>query len=127
MNLLLDTHTVIWSLTNPLEVSQNPRQLIESLENKCFVSIGSLWEMAIKSSLGKLELPHGINPFFKLIPEAGFELLPISINHVLEVHGLPFHHKDPFDRMLIAQAKSENLTVISKDPEFKKYDINVIW
>lgn len=77
--------------------------------------------------MGRLELEGDIETSFKSILNSGFELLSVSSNHVLGISNLPFHHKDPFDRMLIAQAQLEGLTLISKDPEFKKYNVNVIW
>ena len=127
MDILLDTHTLIWSLSKPTLIPENSRSLIKSIDNKCYVSIASLWEVAIKFSLGRLIIESDLDLFFNSTFESGLQLLPISENHVLSVATLPFHRKDPFDRIIIAQAKTDNLTIISKDPQFKNYDITVIW
>ena len=100
------------------------RALIEDDENRKLISVASLWEMAIKSSIGKLRLAA---PFDRLIPQQlglnGFELLPIEIPHLATVATLPFHHRDPFDRLLIAQAMVEKMPIVSVDSAFEAYDI----
>lgn len=127
MNLLLDTHTAIWFVTDNMHLPKSTKQLIENTENHCFISIATLWEMGIKHSLKKLKLKAELNKIFELFFESGLILLPITPNHILTNTSLPFYHRDPFDRLIIAQAKREGYSIISKDREFEKYDINLLW
>ncbi len=127
MNLLLDTHTAIWFITEDKTLPTNVKALIEDATNTCFVSIASLWEMGIKYSLGKLDLKADLKRIFELIDQSGLTILPITANHILTNTTLDFHHRDPFDRLIIAQARSEGLTVMSKDGVFKDYNIDLIW
>ena len=128
MNFLLDTHTFLWFAAGDTSLSKRARVLIENKENRAFLSAASLWEIAIKVSLKKLELTE---PFEKLIPEQlennGIELLDICISHAATVATLPFHHRDPFDRLLIAQAKVEQIPIISVDKIFDTYKVERIW
>lgn len=127
MNLLLDTHAAIWFITEDDRLPIKAKVHIENPDNPCFVSIASFWEMAIKHSLGKLVLKSDLNDVFHLVDSSGLSLLPITTTHILTSSTLPFHHRDPFDRLIIAQAKSEGLTVLIKDLEFAKYDIDLLW
>ena len=127
MNLLLDTHTAIWFVTDSNQLLKSTKQLIENPENHCFISIATLWEMGIKYSLGKLKLKAELNKIFELFFESGLILMPITPDHILTNASLPFKHRDPFDRLIIAQAKREGFTIISKDRELENYDINLIW
>lgn len=127
MNLILDTHTAIWFITDDDKLPPFSKQTIQDTQNTCYVSIATFWEMGIKYSLGKLELNAGLNKIFELFFESGLLLLPITPDHILTNTTLPFHHRDPFDRLIIAQAKREGFTIISKDQEFKKYKINLVW
>ena len=127
MDLLIDTHAVIWFITDDNKLPVNIRQLIEDKSNNCYISIASYWEIAIKSSLGRLDLNSNLSEIFRIIEDSGFEILPITIKHILENANLKFHHQDPFDRIIIAQAIIEELSVISKDNEFEKYEISLIW
>lgn len=127
MNLLLDTHAVIWFITEDDQLPIRIKELIEDTTNTCFVSIASLWELGIKHSLGKLDLKADIKKIFELISQSGLTILPITATHILTNTTLPFHHRDPFDRLIIAQAKSEGLKLISKDGQFKVYNINMAW
>jgi PIN domain nuclease of toxin-antitoxin system len=99
-----------------------------SLNNEIFVSIATLWEIAIKNNINKLELSQ---PFDVLIPrelsDNAFTLLPITVNHLIQLGTLPFHHRDPFDRLLIAQSQYEKMPIISKDSRFEHYDVDIIW
>ncbi len=121
MNLLLDTHTFIWYVEGSAELSQAARQAIEHPENQGFVSMASLWEMSIKVGLGKLELQSPFETVLDDIAENGFELLPIHFAHTLENTRLDWHHKDPFDRLLIAQARVEAMPVVGRDGVFDLY------
>jgi len=127
MNLLINTHAVIWFITEDDQLSVKAKELIKDINNTCFVSIASLWEMGIKYSLGKLDLKADLKKIFELIDQSGLTILPITTSHILANTTLDFHHRDPFDRLIIAQAKSEGLTLISKDKEFEDYNINLIW
>lgn len=126
MNLLLDTHAVIWAINGSEKLPDKLKQLLEDSENICFVSIASLWEIAIKYSLGRLEFRTDLKSVFEIIEE-DFEILPINSEHILYLASLTFHHRDPFDRIIISQAKEEELSLISKDMWFNNYDIDVIW
>jgi PIN domain nuclease of toxin-antitoxin system len=128
MKLLLDTHALLWFISNDSQLSVPARQNIENPEHDKFVSAASLWEIAVKLSLGKVKLPR---PFCEVFPRQletnGFELLPISCAQLNQVVALPFHHRDPFDRLLIAQALADDLTLVTRDPDFSKYPAKVLW
>lgn len=127
MNLILDTHIAIWFVTDNDQLPETAKNHIENSGNRCFISIATLWEMGIKHSLGKLKLKTDLKKIFELFSDSGFILMPITPEHILTNASLPFHHRDPFDRLLIAQAKREGFSLISKDQEFEKYNINLIW
>lgn len=127
MNLLLDTHTAIWFVTDSKQLPRSAKKFIENPENHCFISIATLWEMGIKYSLGKLKLKAELKKIFELFFESGLILMPITPDHILTNISLPFQHRDPFDRLIIAQAKREGYTIISKDREFENYEVNLIW
>lgn len=128
MNLLLDTHSFLWFIGGSPNLSLTARTLIEDSSNQPFLSIASLWEMAIKLSIGKLNLAH---PFEILIPQQmelnGVKPINIEISHLIIVSSLPFHHRDPFDRLLIAQAIVENISIISADSSFDAYTVQRLW
>jgi PIN domain nuclease of toxin-antitoxin system len=124
---LLDTHTLIWFIGGNKELSHNARQVIEAENATNFISIATLWEIAIKISLGKLELKTPFNQINQQLLENGFEVLPITFEDTLIVSTLPFHHRDPFDRIIIAQAITNKLSIISKDEHFSSYSAKVIW
>lgn len=127
MNVLVDTHAVIWFITDSSRLSPVARKIIESPENICFVSIATFWEIGIKSSLGRLELNATLERIFEIIEDSGFQLLPVSVKHVLNNANLEFHHHDPFDRIIISQAQCEQVPLISRDEKFSNYDISLIW
>lgn len=124
---LLDTHTLIWYINGDMELSQNAKSAIEADDTINFVSIASLWEMAVKISLGKLELKTPFNQIGRQIEENGFDLLPVTFEDTLTVSTLPFHHRDPFDRIIIVQGFNNGLTLITKDKNFELYNANVLW
>lgn len=110
------------------DLSGPARELIENPDNRVFLSAASCWEMAIKSALGRLEIPGKMEPFIaEQISLNHFTGLPVSVTHACAVHDLPPHHKDPFDRMLIAQTKVEKLVLVTGDPLIAKYDIPIVW
>ena len=127
MRLLLDTHILIWFLEGNRSLSQTRRRLIADAQNEIFVSIASLWEMAIKISLNKLTLARPLADVVKQIAAEDIEILSIAPEHILQVSTLPFHlHRDPFDRIIIAQSQIENLTVVTDDTDFAKYGIKLL-
>jgi len=127
MDIIVDTHAAIWFITDNKQLPESSKKIIEEPENNCYISIATLWEMGIKYSLGKLKLKAELKRIFELFFESGFLLLPITPDHILTNASLVFHHRDPFDRLIIAQAKREGYALISKDAEFDKYDVNLIW
>ncbi|MGI8670889.1 MAG: type II toxin-antitoxin system VapC family toxin [Aridibacter sp.] len=128
MKLLLDTHTLLWFIAGDSSLSATARNLIEDTTNEKYVSTASLWETAIKISIGKMSLTTTFDTLFphQLIIN-GFELLPIKVNHISAIISLPFHHRDPFDRILIAQAIEENMDLVSIDAVFDNYAATRHW
>ncbi|MBI3957720.1 MAG: type II toxin-antitoxin system VapC family toxin [Chloroflexi bacterium] len=128
MKLLLDTHAFLWFISGDSQLSSYARQLIEDSDNQRYLSVTSIWEITIKSSLGRLEVP---TPPSKLIREYvwanAIELLTITSEHLDVVHTLPYHHKDPFDRLMIAQAIHEDMVLISRDVTLNAYSIRIEW
>lgn len=128
MRVLLDTHTFLWWVEDAPELSDRARQLIAAPENECLLSHASCWEIAIKSSLGKLKLA---TPVERFIPEQlsvnGFSQLEIGLRHISRVGTMPFHHRDPFDRLLVAQALEEGSAIISVDAVFERYGVKRVW
>ena len=124
---MLNTHTIIWFLNGDDKLSIKSKELIENQNNFKFVSIASIWEIAIKISLKKFKFDKGFKKFLDLIEDNGFDVIPISFDHALTVSTLKFIHRDPFDRLIISQALTDNLTIITKDGHIEKYDIKTIW
>lgn len=127
MKVLLDTHAAIWFLEGDDRLNKAARITIESPENQRFLSIASYWEIAIKSSIGKLKIAKPLHEIYQAVTDNDIMILPIVPEHTLAVSNLPFHHKDPFDRMIIAQALVEGMSVISKDQQFAQYPVSTIW
>lgn len=124
---LLDTHALIWTLSAPERLSETAGKVIRNADNQLFVSIGSLWEITIKQSLGKLDFDQDIPAIAEECEKEGIHILPIQPEHLKEVGRLPFIHRDPFDRLYIGQAKSEGLTIITKDTIIPQYDVKTLW
>jgi PIN domain nuclease of toxin-antitoxin system len=128
MRLLLDTHAFLWFVMGDSRLSTTARAAIEDPGNDKLVSAGSIWEIAIKVSLGKLVLAE---PFPVLIPRElsrnGFSMLTLSLAHAARVSTMPFHHRDPFDRLLIAQAQEEMLAIVGSDANFDTYGVKRVW
>jgi PIN domain nuclease of toxin-antitoxin system len=128
MNVLMDTQAIIWFAENNPQLSVNARSMIENDDNECFVSMASFWEISIKMSLGKLNINNlTLSQFLDEVTENGFLTLDIRPDHVVENEKLPLFHRDPFDRLIIAQAISENMVIISSDVAFDLYPIHRIW
>lgn len=128
MRLLLDTHAFLWFIQGNNSLSDAARSSIEASENQKLISIASLWEIAIKVSIGKLEAEM---PMTELVETQvlgnAFGLLSIAPEHLNELAKLPFHHKDPFDRLIIAQSLSEDMPIVSVDTAFGDYPVQIIW
>lgn len=124
--ILLDTHTVLWFLNDDDNLPQSIRDLIED-ETEVFVSIASFWEIAIKNSIGKLQLSCSVTDMMNTCLNRGIEILQIKAEHLELLNNLPMIHRDPFDRLLICQAKAENLLFITKDENIPKYEIRTFW
>jgi len=122
MNLLLDTHILIWALENNPQLSEAAKKEIINGSNIVFVSTASIWEISIKKAMGKLDVPDNL---YEEIEQHRFTLLDINYNHAELAGKLPKIHKDPFDRMLIAQTKIEKLTLVTKDKIISQYDVKV--
>lgn len=122
MKLLLDTHTLIWWLADNPTLFQGAKKAIANPDNLVFVSAASAWEIATKKSLGKLDAPDDLET---QIETHNFQPLPIKITHGVAVGKLPWHHNDPFDRIIIAQAMCESMTIITRDKKFSFYDVSV--
>jgi len=128
MRLLFDTHTFLWWHGERAKLSAKVLELCEAPENTVFLSLASVWEIQIKHHLDKLKLARPLADVIKLErQENHIELLPISLTHLLSLYNLPHHHRDPFDRLLVAQALVEDAAIISHDPEIGKYPAPVIW
>ena len=128
MNAILDTHTFLWMVTNDRRLSGTARNVIADGANQLFLSAVSMWEIVLKAGVGKLHLQGEPARFVdREIQRNRLSPLPIQAAHVLRVPSLPAIHKDPFDRLLIAQAQVENLPLITTDPEITRYPVQVIW
>ncbi len=123
MNLLLDTHVLLWWLCDSPDLKDAGRIAITDSNNLAVVSAAVIWEIRIKQGLGKLKIPPD---FYLVIKEQGFEFLSITPEHAYAVGKLPVHHRDPFDRMIIAQAKQQGLTIVTHDKMFNKYDVSLL-
>ena len=128
MKLLLDTHAFLWWVAASGELSRKARSAVGSARNECFVSVASGWEIAIKVSLGKLRIEGALERFLpEQLAANGFRPLAIDLKHAARVATLPFHHRDPFDRLVIAQAMVECVPILSGDRLFDAYPIRRIW
>jgi len=128
MRILLDTQAFLWIVTGNDVLSKKAKQLFLDNENDFFLSLASIWEMAIKVSLEKLAIQQPLEKFLlDHLQENAIQQLVITFRHVTKVRTLPFHHRDPFDRLLIAQALEEDISILSNDVLFDKYDVERLW
>lgn len=128
MKLLLDTHSLIWFFSGHSNLSDTARQLMEDVSYQKLISLASVWEMGIKQSKGKLTLSKPLEDYItEKTKLEDFELLPIQLNHIALITTLSFHHNDPFDRLLIAQAITETIPILSRDIAFDAYQVKCIW
>ena len=128
MRLLLDTHAFLWWVLDDPQLSQPARIAIMNPENQLFFSAVSSWEISIKASLGKLALPKQPQQFFQQqLANNRFQRLPITVEHTVAIYQLPHHHRDPFDRLLIAQCLVEGLSLITNDGLIQQYAVPIVW
>jgi len=127
MRTLLDTHAFLWGIAGDRRMSPHARDLFIGPSN-LLMSIASIWEILIKVQLGKLNLPQPAGPYvIRKLAENRIETLPIHLDHLLAFERLPLHHRDPFDRILIAQSIEEDLPIVTADSSFSRYPVDVIW
>ena len=128
MKLLLDTNVFIWLNDAPHRVRERVMTVIANPDNDLFFSLTSIWEMQIKIQLGKLELSDSLSDILKTQQvDNNLQVLTIDLNHIWSLENLPYHHRDPFDRLLIAQAQTEGMTLVSADGIFEMYDVDLLW
>jgi PIN domain nuclease of toxin-antitoxin system len=123
LRLLFDSHALLWALSRPAALAAPARRVLEAMENDVVASVVSLWELEIKASVGKLDLPDDLTV---VLPAMATSLLQIEMAHLRRLRTLPFHHRDPFDRLLIAQALEEGLTIVTRDRAFRAYGVPLI-
>jgi PIN domain nuclease of toxin-antitoxin system len=124
VRLLLDTHAAIWLLSSDARISEDAVDHFAEETNEVLLSATSVFEIAVKRALGKLEAPTDLVEQMEVV---GVRMLPITIEHAAAVEDLPPHHRDPFDRLLVAQATVERAAILSADPALRRYDVNVLW
>ena len=128
MRAILDSHVLLWWLADSGRLSDRARTIVARGDNELFWSAASTWELAIKIGLGKLRLDGTLSEFLgSALREQSIRVLPIQHSHALRVESLPPHHRDPFDRMLVAQAQVERLAIVSADPRLAAYEVDRIW
>ena len=127
MKLLLDTHAFLFAIGDPDELSPKTRKALLNSDISRWVSAVSLWEIAFKIQIGKLNLPANPSFYREHLQQLGAAILPIDSNHSFELLRLPLHHKDPFDRLLIAQARVEDMTLVTRDKNVRHYDVRTLW
>jgi PIN domain nuclease of toxin-antitoxin system len=128
MRVLLDTPSFLWWVTDDPRLSPRAREIMSDGENQLLFSAASAWEIAIKARLGRLTIPEPLATFVSAqLAENAIEGLPIGLSHALQVHSLPDHHRDPFDRMLVAQSRIENLPILTGDRLIAQYPVETVW
>ena len=127
MKYLLDTHTLLWYFEDSPKLPGAVAVIIENTQTPKYISVASMWEFTIKRSLGKLDFDGGVDAFWRMSEENGFFVLPIAKSYLVASANLPFLHRDPFDRLLVATAIVENLTILSADDNIRKYGIKCVW
>jgi len=126
MKVLIDTHVLLWGIEDAAKVSDRVRTLLPSAD--VWISVASLWEIMTKVQIGKLILPTPVGDYLAVkLRMNGVSVLPLTFAHVRQLEGLPLHHRDPFDRILIAQSLEENLPLVTADQQFEKYAVKLIW
>ena len=127
MAYLLDTHTFLWFVSGDNQLPASVRDKIKDIHQPCFLSAASLWEITIKKQIGKLTLGISLEELFNYADRNQIEIVPINYSHLIVLSNLPTHHSDPFDRLIISQAISENLILLTRDKGLKKYKVEQLW
>lgn len=127
MRLLLDTHALLWFATGDRRLSRPARAAMEADDAELQISAASVWEIAIKASLGQLLLPGPVSAYISEKIQGGYRVLPVTWTEAAEVERLPWHHRDPFDRLLAAQALTQPCPLVTRDRVFRKYGVEVVW
>lgn len=127
MQYLLDNQALLYFFKGSKILPSKTKKEIESVENNCYISVANIWEITIKVNLGKLELMSSLKELFEFIERNKFEILNIEFSHLLGLEKLEYHHRDPFDRIVLAQSIFESLPLISNDTIFKEYPVEVLW
>jgi PIN domain nuclease of toxin-antitoxin system len=127
MKALLDTHAFLWFVSGDRRLGATARRALDHAKATPLLSVASVWELAIKSSLGRLELPEPLDQYLARKSSTNLRLLSLDLAHVVAVERLPFHHHDPFDRVLVAQALTERLPIVTRDEALRKYGVDVVW
>jgi PIN domain nuclease of toxin-antitoxin system len=126
LNLLLDTHVALWAITDSPKLSSDARRLIEAPRTTVWISVASIWEISIKHSLGRGDMPLSGKDAVRFFQESGYRLLPVDAEHAVAVEELPAHHQDPFDRILLAQARVEPMRLMTHDQKIALYSDTII-
>lgn len=127
MAFLLDTHAFLWFVSADKQLPASVKNKIEDINQSCFISVASLWEITIKNQIGKLDLEISLPDLFEYADRNQIEIVPITYDHLFTLSNLPIHHNDPFDRLIISQAIAEDLVVLTRDTLFKKYKVKQQW
>jgi PIN domain nuclease of toxin-antitoxin system len=127
VKLLLDTHAFLWMDARSARIPAAVAQAVKDPTNDVFLSVASLWELQIKVSIGKLHLDRSLQEIVRDQRSVGLRILPIKLRHVYALDGLPGHHRDPFDRLLVAQAIRDGLTLVTADPQIARYSVPTLW
>ncbi len=127
MRALLDTHTFLWAISGSEKLSRRAGEIFAG-PSDLWLSVASIWEILIKAQAGRIPLPEPVGPYLvRKLAENEIATLTISLDHVMRIEALPMHHRDPFDRILIAQSLEEELPIVTSDSVFNRYDLEVIW
>jgi PIN domain nuclease of toxin-antitoxin system len=127
MDLLLDTHAFIWYVEDNKKLPKATRRIIEGKDNDLYISIAAFWEMSIKMQLGKLSIAKDLEATIEEAESLGFLTLPIEPSHIIKLHSLKLHHRDPFDRIIAAQALNDKMHLVSADDIFDSYKVKRVW
>ena len=127
MSLLLDTHTLLWFASGDHQLPKEIKSKITDTNTSCFISVASLWEITIKLKLGKLRLAISLEQLFHILEDNQIDVIQISYDHLFILSELPHYHSDPFDRLIISQAISEKMSLVSKDKQLHNYRVRTIW